>query len=154
MKTFIHLVAFVLALLFASVSFAWEPKEVLADPALEERARTISAGVRCLVCQNQSIDDSDADLAKDLRLLVRERLTAGDTDEAVFEFLVSRYGEFILLKPKFGLSTALLWSLPGLLLLTGGLIAWRSSKKGTGFVSKDELSSAEQARISQIIDRQ
>ncbi|HEY8567118.1 MAG TPA: cytochrome c-type biogenesis protein [Beijerinckiaceae bacterium] len=96
---------------------AVEPDEVLRDPAMEARARQISAGLRCLVCQNQSIDDSDAPLARDLRLLVRERLKAGDSDRAIADFLVQRYGEFVLLKPTFGAKTALLWLTP---LLVGG----------------------------------
>ena len=94
-----------------------QPGEVLADPALEARARALSAELRCMVCQNQSIDDSDADLARDLRVLVRERLTAGDSDDEVIDYVVSRYGEFVLLKPRFSLRNALLWGAPLLLLL-------------------------------------
>src|ERR671920_1691982 len=93
--------ALMAALMFGSAALAVQPDEVLKDPVLEHRAREISAGLRCLVCQNQSIDDSDAPLAKDLRILVRERLTAGDSDRAVEDFLVQRYGEFVLLKPAF-----------------------------------------------------
>lgn len=98
------------------------PDEVLDDPALEARARTLSAELRCLVCQNQSIDDSDAPLARDLRVLVRERLVAGDTDEEVMEFVVSRYGEFVLLKPSFSAQNALLWAAPAFILLIGGVV--------------------------------
>ena len=105
-------------------TFAVQPGEVLKDPALEKRAREISAGLRCLVCQNQSIDDSDAQLAKDLRLLVRERLVAGDTDDEVESFLVQRYGEFVLLKPTFGTHTLLLWLTPALILVLGGIGAY------------------------------
>ena len=90
-------------------ALAVQPDEVLADPALEARARALSAELRCMVCQNQSIDDSDADLARDLRVLVRERLAAGDSDEQVIDYVVSRYGEFVLLKPRFSLRNALLW---------------------------------------------
>lgn len=119
---------FVLALLATLVlsvsAFAVQPDEVLKDPALEKRAREISAGLRCLVCQNQSIDDSDAQLAKDLRLLVRERLVAGDTDEQVRDFLVQRYGEFVLLKPTFSSHTMLLWLTPVLVLVLGGIGAY------------------------------
>ena len=101
-----------------SNAMAVEPGERLADPALEARARAISAELRCLVCQNQSIDDSSAPLARDLRLLVRERLTAGSTDADVMRFLVDRYGEFVLLRPRFTLQTAMLWLTPfGLLAL-------------------------------------
>ena len=99
--------------------FAVNPNEVLNDPVLEERAREISKGLRCLVCQNQSIDDSDAGLARDLRLLVRERLVAGDSDEEVVNYVVSRYGEFVLLKPPFKLATLVLWLGPVLLVLIG-----------------------------------
>lgn len=105
-----------------SPAVAVQPDEILADPAMEARARSISAGLRCLVCQNQSIDDSDAPLAKDLRLLVRERLKAGDNDEGVRDFIVARYGEFVLLKPPVSMSTLLLWAAPLLILL--GAIAW------------------------------
>ncbi|MCG7392580.1 cytochrome c-type biogenesis protein CcmH [Microvirga sp. ACRRW] len=109
------------ALVFSASAFAVQPDEVLKDTALEKRAREISSGLRCLVCQNQSIDDSDAQLAKDLRVLVRERLVAGDTDKQVESFLVQRYGEFVLLKPTFGAHTLLLWLTPALVLLLGGI---------------------------------
>ena len=104
---------------------AVEPDELLTDPVLESRARAISAGLRCLVCQNQSIDDSNAPLARDLRLLVRERLVAGDSDARVRDFLVARYGEFVLLTPPFGLGTLLLWLSPALLLIAGLALAAR-----------------------------
>lgn len=124
---------FVLALLAALAlggpAFAVQPDEVLKDPALEKRARDISAGLRCLVCQNQSIDDSDAQLAKDLRLLVRERLVAGDTNAQVRDFLVERYGEFVLLKPTFGTHTLLLWLTPALVLVLGGIGAFVAMKR-------------------------
>jgi cytochrome c-type biogenesis protein CcmH len=108
---------------------AVQPDEVLANPALEERARRISAELRCLVCQNQSIDDSDAALARDLRVLVRERLKAGDSDAEIMDFIVSRYGEFVLLRPRFSLQTALLWATPALLLAAGGLfLLWQARR--------------------------
>jgi cytochrome c-type biogenesis protein CcmH len=107
-------------LLLAGPALGVQPDEVLKDPALEERARDISAGLRCLVCQNQSIDESDAPLAKDLRVLVRERLKAGDSDEQVTSFVVQRYGEFVLLRPVVGFHTALLWLTPALVLGLGG----------------------------------
>ena len=106
-----------LALVLALPARAVEPDEVLADPRLEARARNLSAELRCLVCQNQSIDDSNAPLARDLRLLVRERLTAGDSDEAVMRFVVARYGEFVLLRPPVNASTLLLWLGPSAMLL-------------------------------------
>ena len=101
------------------------PDEVLSDPALEARARALSAELRCMVCQNQSIDDSNADLAHDLRVLVRERIEAGDSDEEVIDYIVSRYGEFVLLKPRFNLRNALLWTTPVVLLLAGGVFILR-----------------------------
>ena len=100
---------------------AVEPGEMLADPALETRAREISKELRCLVCQNQSIDDSDADLARDLRLLVRERLMAGDSDRRVIDYVVSRYGDFVLLRPPFKGATYVLWLGPGLIAILGSL---------------------------------
>jgi cytochrome c-type biogenesis protein CcmH len=109
-------------LLGAAPARAVEPDEILADPKLEGRARAISAELRCLVCQNQSIDDSNAPLARDLRLLVRERLKAGDNDDAVKRFVVDRYGKFVLLKPPFDPQTALLWLTPFLVLATAGLV--------------------------------
>jgi cytochrome c-type biogenesis protein CcmH len=117
------------SLLVSGSAFAVQPGEVLKDPALEKRAREISAGLRCLVCQNQSIDDSDAQLAKDLRLLVRERLVAGDTNDQVENFLVQRYGEFVLLKPTFGTHTLLLWLTPALVLVLGGLGAYAAVRR-------------------------
>jgi len=121
--------ALMAALLFGGPVFAVQPDEVLKDPALEKRAREISAGLRCLVCQNQSIDDSDAQLAKDLRLLVRERLVVGDTDTQVRDFLVQRYGEFVLLKPTFGTHTLLLWLTPALVLVLGGIGAYAAMRR-------------------------
>lgn len=131
-------------------AYAVLPSEVLDDPALEERARSISAELRCLVCQNQSIDDSDAELARDLRVLVRERLVAGDTDEQVFSFVVSRYGEFVLLKPSFSLQNALLWAAPFALLLIGGTILVISVRNRQQTRSAG-LSENEQAEIDKIL---
>jgi cytochrome c-type biogenesis protein CcmH len=119
-----YVLALLAILVLNGAAQAVQPDEVLKDPALEQRARGLSAGLRCLVCQNQSIDDSDAQLAKDLRLLVRERLVAGDTDAQVRDFLVQRYGEFVLLKPTFGMHTLLLWLTPALVLLLGGIGAY------------------------------
>ncbi len=103
-----------------TASFAVQPGEMLKDEKLEHRAREISAELRCLVCQNQSIDDSDASLAKDLRTLVRERLQVGDSNQQVLDFIVSRYGEFVLLRPVFQLHTLLLWFTPLVVLVLGG----------------------------------
>ena len=107
---------------------AVQPDEVLPDPALEHRAREISSGLRCLVCQNQSIDDSDAPLARDLRVLVRDRLKAGDSDAKVLDYVVGRYGEFVLLKPVLGPHTLLLWLTPGAILLAGAFGIWRLTR--------------------------
>ncbi|HZH53291.1 MAG TPA: cytochrome c-type biogenesis protein [Microvirga sp.] len=124
-----YVLALAAALLIGGMAHAVQPDEVLKDPAMEQRAREISAGLRCLVCQNQSIDDSDAPLAKDLRLLVRERLQAGDTNEQVEQYLVQRYGEFVLLKPTFGAHTLLLWLAPALVLVLGGLGAYAALRR-------------------------
>ena len=123
---------------------AVQPGEALADPALETRARALSAELRCMVCQNQSIDISDAELARDLRILVRERLTAGDSDGEVLDYIVSRYGEFVLLKPQFSLRNALLWGAPVLLLLAGGVVVFLAgrSRKQTDSALSDEETAA------------
>src|ERR1700752_360959 len=105
------------------------PDEVMADPAKEARARSLSRELRCMVCQNQSIDDSEAPLARDLRLLVRERIAAGDTDAQVIDFLVARYGEFVLLKPRLEPHTLPLWLLPPLALAGGWVALWRNSRR-------------------------
>ena len=151
--------------LFAALSFllgiaclapgparAVQADEVLADPALEARARDISAGLRCLVCQNQSIDDSDAPLAKDLRLLVRERLEAGDSDREIVDFIVARYGEFVLLKPRLARETLLLWfATPavfavGLILI---VLAYRRRREAVGVAP---LSAGEKRRLKRLLD--
>jgi cytochrome c-type biogenesis protein CcmH len=120
---------FILLILFLPLAgaMAVEPDEILADPALEGRARALSAGLRCLVCQNQSIDDSDAPLARDLRILIRERIRAGSSDAEVKRYVVSRYGDFVLLKPPMKSRTLLLWTLPFIFLLLGLLFLWRHS---------------------------
>lgn len=131
---------------------ALEPDEILSDPALEARAREISAGLRCLVCQNQSIDDSDADLARDLRVLVRERLTAGASNQEVLDFVVERYGTFVLLKPPVSPSTYLLWMMPLLLVLPGLYFFWRKSRFQPGPASAPKpLSATEQQELDQIL---
>ncbi|XUR37964.1 Cytochrome c-type biogenesis protein [Rhizobium leguminosarum bv. trifolii] len=144
----------VLFVLFAPApAFAVNPDEVLADPALEARARTLSAELRCMVCQNQSIDDSNADLAKDLRLLVRERITDGDSDEAVLNYIVSRYGEFVLLKPRVSMKTVLLWGAPVLLVLAGGLSLLVFARKRAGKPTGSKLTADEQARLSELLKK-
>ncbi len=146
----------ILVLIFATTASSWaavQPDEILKDPALEARARTLSQQLRCMVCQNESIDDSDAPLAHDLRVLVRERLQAGDSDTQVLDFLVARYGEFVLLKPRLSWRTVLLWGLPPGLLLTGIALlvvaAWR--RWGQGQESASDLTAAEQARLKKIL---
>jgi cytochrome c-type biogenesis protein CcmH len=140
----------------ASNAVAVEPAEVLADPALEARAREIGKDLRCLVCQNQSIDDSDADLARDLRVLVRERLQAGDSDRQVVDYVVSRYGDFVLLRPPLKPSTYVLWFGPALIL---GLAVvaivfyyWRRNRQGMG--AAPTLSSADEERVARLLEDQ
>jgi cytochrome c-type biogenesis protein CcmH len=116
-------------LAFVAAAHAVQPDEVLADPALESRARALSRDLRCMVCQNQSIDDSDAPLARDLRILVRERLQAGDSNQQVLDFLVQRYGEFVLLRPRLHWRTALLWLAPPVLLIGGGLVLFLMARR-------------------------
>jgi cytochrome c-type biogenesis protein CcmH len=137
----------------AAPAFAVNPEEVLADPALEARARTLSGELRCMVCQNQSIDDSNAELAKDLRLLVRERITDGDSDEQVLNYIVSRYGEFVLLKPRFSTKTALLWGAPLLLAVAGGISLAVFARRRAGKPTGSSLTAEEQARLSELLDK-
>jgi len=139
-------------------ALAVQPDEILPDPALEGRARSLSKELRCMVCQNQSIDDSDAPLARDLRLIVRERIKDGDSDRQVIDFLVARYGEFVLLKPRLALHTALLWFGPPALLCGGALtlllIARRRTRRSPVDQVKPEggdLTPAEQARLAQLL---
>jgi cytochrome c-type biogenesis protein CcmH len=138
-------------LLTATGALAVNPDEMLDDPALEHRARDISAKLRCLVCQNQSIDDSDAELAHDLRVIVRERLEKGDTDEEVMDYVVARYGEFVLLQPRVSARNMLLWGTPLIGLLLGGVaivFLYRArSRAGAG----DRLTAEEQERLAKIL---
>jgi cytochrome c-type biogenesis protein CcmH len=129
---------------------AVQPGEELADPALEARARALSAELRCMVCQNQSIDLSDADLAHDLRVLVRERLMAGDSDEDVLDYVVSRYGEFVLLKPRLSLRNALLWGTPVLLLAAGAGVLFFSQRRRKS-TAASTLTDEEKADLDRIL---
>lgn len=156
----IRLFALVLALL-ASTAWDWpvyavQPDEVLSDPKLEERARDISADLRCLVCQNQSIDDSDAPLARDLRVLVRERLSKGDSNNQVIDFVVDRYGEFVLLNPRFAPHTYLLWLGTPLILLIA-IIALIGVYRRTGPAASPEpakaLTAAEKRKLKKLLDQ-
>lgn len=134
--------------------FAVEPSEVLSDPALESRARAISKELRCLVCQNESIDDSDASLAHDLRVLVRERLKAGDTDQQVFDFMVARYGEFVLLKPPLSWHTLVLWGLPPAALIVGIMMLLLAARRGTQGRAATGLTPDEEARVAELLKRE
>ena len=143
-----------LALAFLTAAFpafAVNPDEVLADPALEARARALSAQLRCMVCQNQSIDDSNAELARDLRLLVRERLTNGDSDEAVIDYVVSRYGEFVLLNPRLRGETLLLWGAPVVLFLAGAAAMVLFVRRRGGKATGTPLSEAEKAELEKVL---
>jgi cytochrome c-type biogenesis protein CcmH len=139
-----------------SSAYAVQPDEIMSDPAKEERARDLSRELRCMVCQNQSIDDSEAPLARDLRILVRERIAAGDSDRQVIDFLVARYGEFVLLKPQLNSHTWLLWLLPPLVLAGGGFTLWmRSRQRGRSAVGGEPsplgLTADEEARLERLI---
>ena len=140
--------------LAALPTHAVQPDEVLQDPALEARARAISEGLRCLVCQNQSIDDSDAPLAKDLRVLVRERLKGGDSDQEIVDFIVARYGEFVLLKPRFEGHTLLLWfATPAVFLAALLLIALAYRRRNASAESLAPLSVNEKRRLKSLLDQ-
>jgi cytochrome c-type biogenesis protein CcmH len=148
------LLAGLFLLLFALLpARAVEPREMLKNPALEARARTLSQELRCMVCQNQSIDDSEAPLAHDLRVLVRERLKAGDTDAQVLDFLVARYGEFVLLKPRLSWHTAALWGLPPAVLLLGIVVvlAVVRQRRIAPVQQQPNLTAAEEVRLSELL---
>tara|TARA_R110002110_G_scaffold30871_5_gene109171 strand:- start:750 stop:1253 length:504 start_codon:yes stop_codon:yes gene_type:complete len=134
-------------------ALALEPDEILKDPALEARAREISKELRCLVCQNQSIDDSDATLARDLRILVRDRLKAGDTDAEAVDFIVERYGDFVLLRPPFKNSTLILWIGPGVIFLIGiiGVTLWHRRRRDAVAAPVAPLSADERARVDALL---
>ena len=140
-------------LLAAFPALAVNPDEVLSDPALEARARALSAELRCMVCQNQSIDDSNAELARDLRLLVRERLKNGDSDQAVIDYVVSRYGEFVLLNPRLRGETLLLWGAPVVLFLAGATAMLLFVRRRGGKPTGTPLSDAERAELERALKR-
>jgi cytochrome c-type biogenesis protein CcmH/NrfF len=144
------LLAVMIALVSSVAARAAEPDEVLADPALEARARHLSTGLRCLVCQNQSIDDSNAPLARDLRVIVRERLVAGDTDQQVMTYVVARYGDYVLLKPPLNLATLILWATPAVLLLLAFLIIFR---RGPTRAVPAPLSTSEEQRLAGLLGK-
>jgi cytochrome c-type biogenesis protein CcmH len=149
----IALIALLGAVLLPQAAFAVAPDEMLKDPVLEHRARVLSQELRCMVCQNQSIDDSDAPLARDLRLLVRERLVKGDSDRQVLDFLVERYGAFVLLKPPLETSTLLLWGLPPATLLAGIVALLVMVRRRKAIVLESvALSSEEQQRVRKLVE--
>jgi cytochrome c-type biogenesis protein CcmH len=142
------------ALLLAGPTLAVQPDEMLDDPAQEAAAREVTKGLRCLVCRNESIDDSNADFAKTLRLLVRERISAGDTPEEAEQYVVDRYGEYVLLKPRFTLANALIWLAGPLIFIGGGALAWRYAKAREQAASTKArpapLSDEERRRLSEL----
>lgn len=142
--------AMLLVLASFSAAAALAPEEMLQDRQLEMRARALGQQLRCMVCQNQSIDDSDAQLAKDLRLIVRERLVAGDSDSAILDFVEARYGAFVLLKPRLNTQTALLWGSPLILIGCGLLLIWRR-KMPKGDQPVSGLTAEEEARIERLL---
>jgi cytochrome c-type biogenesis protein CcmH len=148
------LVALLVALLAPSTLWAVEPNEMLSDPTLEARARALSKELRCMVCQNESIDDSGAPLAHDLRVLVRDRIKSGDSDTQVLDFLVARYGEFVLLKPRLSWHTLALWGLPPTVLVIGAVIILmdlRRRRAAQTAESTSNLSAAEEARLAELL---
>jgi cytochrome c-type biogenesis protein CcmH len=146
------LIVTLLALMAPQIAHAVTPDEILKDPALETRARNLSRELRCMVCQNQSIDDSEAPLAKDLRVLVRERLTSGDSDRQVLDYLVSRYGEFVLLKPPFELHTVLLWAVSPAVLLVGIIALFVVARRRRAVIPPaPPLSEEEQRKLSSLV---
>jgi cytochrome c-type biogenesis protein CcmH len=155
LRRFLHglLVASLIAC--AVPAFAVQPDEIMSDPAKEARARSLSRELRCMVCQNQSIDDSDAPLARDLRLLVRERIAAGESDAQVMDFLVARYGAFVLLKPRFEAETLALWLLPPLVLAFGAALLWvgarRRRNNAGGQTAAVPLSAEERAELKELL---
>lgn len=142
----------ILWLAMATAAFAVEPDEILDDPVLEERARELSKGIRCLVCRNESIDESNAELARDLRLLVRDRLVEGDSDSEVIDFLVSRYGEYVLLTPRATGANLVLWFAPAILFLIAFVIAMVYVRGRREPTAEEGLSEAEKARLTKLME--
>jgi cytochrome c-type biogenesis protein CcmH len=148
------LLAAVLGAASVAPALAVQPDEILADPKLETRARQLSAELRCLVCQNQSIDDSDAPLARDLRLVVRDKLKTGASDQEVRDFLVARYGEFVLLKPSFSGKNLILWLAPFAVLLAGGAVVWTSARRRAAATPLSSvLSPDEKAELDKVLGK-
>jgi cytochrome c-type biogenesis protein CcmH len=149
------LLAAALGAVSVAPAFAVQPDEILADPKLETRARQLSAELRCLVCQNQSIDDSDAPLARDLRLVVRDKLKGGATDQEVRDFLVARYGEFVLLKPSFSGKNIILWLAPFAVLLAGGAVVWINARRRAATAgAPTPLTAEERAELDKVLRKE
>ena len=151
---YLHALMLLVALLAPSRLWAVEPDEMLSDPTLEARARALSKELRCMVCQNESIDDSGAPLAHDLRVLVRDRIKAGESDAQVLDFLVARYGEFVLLKPRLSWHTVALWGLPPTVLLVGAVVILMDLRRRRGGLAVGEqadLTAAEEARLAELL---
>ncbi len=148
-----RLATILLMMVLAVPVFAVQPDEMLHDPAMEERARDISADLRCLVCQNQSIDDSDAPLARDLRILVRERLLAGDTNQEAVAYIVDRYGDYVLLKPPFNVQTLLLWAAPlgALVIGTAIVVVFMRRRSSAPVAVSEALTQEEQDRLKDLM---
>lgn len=154
-KSFPHAALLVMMLLAPLAAAAVQPDEIMTDPAMEARARDISKGLRCLVCRNESIDDSDATLARDLRLLVRERLDAGDADNEVIDYVVDRYGEYVLLQPTFSRGNLVIWLAAPALLLLGGAAAFltiRRARPGSAAHAPGPLSDEEKAKLAALLN--
>ncbi len=149
MKPLAAILAFAL---LATPALAVRPNEMLADPALESRARALSQSLRCLVCRNENIDDSDADLAHDLRVLLRDRLTAGDSDDQVLAYIVARYGEFVLLNPTTQGANLILWGAGPAALLAGAALAFSVTRRRARAAEMAELSAEDQARVAALLD--
>lgn len=151
---YLHAFALLIALLWSSPLWAVQPDEMLSDPVLEARARALSEELRCMVCQNESIDDSAAPLAHDLRVLVRQRMQAGDSDAQVLDFLVARYGEFVLLKPRLSWHTAALWGLPPAVLLIGIVmlvVVARRRNDAPATAEPAKLTATEETRVAELL---
>ncbi|MDH5772419.1 MAG: cytochrome c-type biogenesis protein CcmH [Rhodospirillaceae bacterium] len=156
-KLFLAFIVLFAALSFNGQAGAVEPDEILSDPALEQRAREVSKQLRCVVCQNQSIDDSNAELARDMRLLVRDRMLAGDSNQDVLSYMVNRYGDYVLLEPPLKASTAILWYGPFILIVLGFLaVVFYYRKQSQGTLNPDgkalsELSSEEREKLKSVL---
>jgi cytochrome c-type biogenesis protein CcmH len=153
MRRALYSILMALRLIAAAPVLAVQPDEILQDPALEARARGLSRDLRCMVCQNQSIDDSDAPLARELRVLVRDQIKAGASDRQVLDFLVTRYGEFVLLRPRFSRHTALLWLITPLALISGAIVLIALARRRTATAGEArQLTPAETARLARLLE--